>query len=705
MIYLLFALFLNFFSIVSSIDIVGNSGCSAPVCVFANANLRFGTGSENSVNTKGLFQQPFYYSRNSNAWFKLTYNNYPLDTAIGTGLTGPNWSKSTVVDLASINPTASSNDYSNFIVTSADSAKSTGYGKIIARRTYTVNNQRLILQNMFSLGFNDTFVKTITMIINDDSNTIQNAYIWVGTRDDYVGLTDSNFKTRGNLINSAFVPLTNTNQPSFAMTITNPTEGVLFYSETSGVNTVFQQCCAFSNVFNLLPHLSGITSVTNTDGSYAVVLPFGNITITANASITWYYAAGSISSLTSVVESVSVAQQADSTPSATPSSVASVSVSASGSVSLTTSRTSSPSNSVSSSGSKSSSRSVSSSQSSSPSISGSLSGSSTPSSSITPSNSISSSGSSSPSNSGTSSGSSSPTTSITSSNSISSSMSVSSSGSISSSISMTATYSITPTSSTALVAPIFTNQDSNLEEKKKVQTNIITGSTFGTVGGVGLIGLLIYVGFFRKNNDNTVICEICQERFAQNLIEDHRQNCLYADQPHHTTENNTQENNTQSINTQENNTQSINEIVLEDPQQSNKSETIIKTESQTENEQLESNDNKIICETHVDPIIQIDESVETTTDYRNELVKIEIPKSDNIIKHEVHIEPSFEILSTIMKEIVNLEKNLEPPKEIEKQEIFIETSSITMSEVIQKLYAESIREYMYELSTIQSTIQ
>ena len=279
-------------------------------------------------------------------------------------------------------------------------------------------------------------------------------------------------------------------------------------------------------------------------------------------------------------------------------------------------------------------------------------------------------------------------------------MSVSYSGSISSSISMSASCSIrpssslsptnyiipsnsiTPTSSTALVATIFTNQDSNLEEKRKIQTSIITGSTFGALSAVGLSGLLIYVGFFRKNNDNTVICEFCQERFAQNLIEDHRQNCLYTDQPR----NNTQENNTQENNTQENN-----EIALEDPEQLNQIEIVAKTE----NEQPESNDHKIICET------QIDECVEATTDYRKELIEIEIPKSDNIIRHEVHIEPSFEILSTIMKEIVNLEKNLEPPKEIEKQEILIETSSITMSEVIQKLYAESVREYICELSTIQ----
>ena len=48
-----------------------------------NSNLMFGTGSENSVNTKGTLQQPWY--NKDSTWYKLTYSNYPLDYAIGIG--------------------------------------------------------------------------------------------------------------------------------------------------------------------------------------------------------------------------------------------------------------------------------------------------------------------------------------------------------------------------------------------------------------------------------------------------------------------------------------------------------------------------------------------------------------------------------------------------------------------------------------------
>ena len=66
-------------AISNSIDIVGTSGCTSSTCVFSNAYLRFGTGSENSVNSWCLFVQPWYFSQSSNTWYKLTFSNYPLD--------------------------------------------------------------------------------------------------------------------------------------------------------------------------------------------------------------------------------------------------------------------------------------------------------------------------------------------------------------------------------------------------------------------------------------------------------------------------------------------------------------------------------------------------------------------------------------------------------------------------------------------------
>lgn len=338
---LLFSLAL---SLASSIDIVGSSGCTAPNCVFANARLRFGTGTQTSVNAQGLFVQPWYYSQIANTWYKLTYANYPLDTAIGLGYGSSQWSGATVTDIYSLSTTNALTDYSNFVVDSSDDTKSVGHGVIVANRSLVVSGKSLILQNKFSLGLNDSFVKIVSTVVNNGSSNLENIIIWTGTRDDFVGTTDSNTKTRGNLNTGSFVAVTANNQSSRAIMITNPTEGVLFYSETSGVMTSYALCCSFANAYNTNPLSLAPMTPTPTDGSYAAVLPIGNVSVGGSGSITWYYAAGVISSLTQVAQSVAAAQVADSgiVASVTPTSSITISITSTPTSSSTISITSTP---------------------------------------------------------------------------------------------------------------------------------------------------------------------------------------------------------------------------------------------------------------------------------------------------------------------------------------------------------------------------
>jgi hypothetical protein len=297
---------------VASIDSVGSTGCTVPICVFSNAYLRFGSGLETSVNSQGLFVQPWYYSQISNTWYKLTFNNYPLDTAIGVGYGSAHWSGATITDLYSLTSSNSVTDYSGFVVNSSDTTKSVGYGVIVANRTYTISGNRVILQNTFSLGVRDSFVKITTRLINIGDLPIKNAIMWTGTRDDYVGMTDVNIKIRGNLNTGSFVPVTSNTQSSRAIMIKNTEEGVLFYSETEGVMTSYALCCSFANAYNTYPLSLAPQTPVGTDGSYAAVLPLGNVSVGNSGSITWFYAAGSVSSLNTVAQSVSAAQVADS---------------------------------------------------------------------------------------------------------------------------------------------------------------------------------------------------------------------------------------------------------------------------------------------------------------------------------------------------------------------------------------------------------
>jgi hypothetical protein len=331
----------------SAYDTIGAAGCVAPACVLANSALRFGTGAENSVNAYGLFQQPWYYSPNASTWYKLTYSGYPLDTAIGVGTGGSHWSGATsIFDLYSLTPTNTVTDYSGFIATAVDAIKTTGYGKVVSNRTYVLSGNTVILQNTFSLGHNDSFVKVKSRLINISPSTFSNVILWVGTRDDYVGVTDINTKTRGNLGLNGFTPLTAVGQSSNAIMITNTNEGVLFYSDTPGVMTAYARCCMFSDVYNTNPQTLAPATATPTDGSYTAVLPLGSVQTGGMGEIVWYYGAGAISILNTVSQTVAEAQAAETSPSVTPSVTASMSASASATASV------SPSESVSVTGSR-----------------------------------------------------------------------------------------------------------------------------------------------------------------------------------------------------------------------------------------------------------------------------------------------------------------------------------------------------------------
>jgi hypothetical protein len=275
---------------------------------FENGALRFGNGSQHSVNSIGLFEQPFYWSALSSRYFKLTYSSYPLDMAIGTGTGGGNWSGSTVVELNAGLVTAQTFDYSGYSVLSSTSTTSKGYGRIIVRTTFTINSQSVEVKHVYTLGQTDNFVKIETTSTNKHASTISNMHIWVGTRDDYVGSSDSPTKTKGNLdgVDGAFQAVANAATQARALQITTANEGALFYSTTAGADMSVDGCCSFSNAYNRNPNQT--QPVTGpADGSYAAVLPVGNLAIGASATITWFYAAGALQDLGNVAKSVAAA--------------------------------------------------------------------------------------------------------------------------------------------------------------------------------------------------------------------------------------------------------------------------------------------------------------------------------------------------------------------------------------------------------------
>ncbi|MET3021020.1 hypothetical protein [Flavobacterium hydatis] len=222
--------------------------------VLDNDILRFGTGTENSVNPGGNLQQPFYYNPTTSLWAKLTYDNYPFDNAYYIGGDGSNeWNTN---GSSSINATltAQTVDDSQFIITTSPK----GYGTIVSKGNITINGSLLEVENTYTLEEKSSFIIINVKIKNIGTAPVTNVRFWSGTKDDFIGINDRPEKTRGNIVGEAFVPLTASTDRAKALKLYSGEEGVIIFSNSNRANTIIQSCCQWSNVIYQNPNTSVI---------------------------------------------------------------------------------------------------------------------------------------------------------------------------------------------------------------------------------------------------------------------------------------------------------------------------------------------------------------------------------------------------------------------------------------------------------------
>jgi hypothetical protein len=272
--------------------------------VINNGNMRFGDGVELSINTSGNFKQPFYLNIGS-TWSQLTYtdgllavpiapNPYPLDSKFGVGGDGTNtWN--TTGDLQP-NPIMAGQVFDS-------SGFSGGSGVIKVKGNITVGTAQLELINSFNIDAGDNFIEVTTTAKNIGAAAITNLRYWIGTRDDYVGGTDSPTIVRGNLVSGAFQPLTLMTEVSSALRITTPDEGILFFTLASNANNSH---AGFDFNFNPSENLDPDTAlISNTiDGSYSMYVRMNDLAVNESDSFTWYYAAAALDDLDDVIGDV-----------------------------------------------------------------------------------------------------------------------------------------------------------------------------------------------------------------------------------------------------------------------------------------------------------------------------------------------------------------------------------------------------------------
>ncbi|MBT9491676.1 MAG: filamentous hemagglutinin N-terminal domain-containing protein [Paucibacter sp.] len=294
------------------------SGGATKNLVLDNGLLRFGNGTENSIDTSGQLRQPFYFDNvtpGRNGWYQMTFSNYPLDIGVGVGGDGSNsWNYSGTVKTTQDSFNTALSDKSINIAGFRE-----GLGTITSSASLNMGAGQLIrVENSYELLAGNRYIKTDTQLTNLGGGALSNLRLWVGTRDDYVGQGDSSYKSKGNIVSSAFVALPTQNTASNALKVSENNDGttggaVLFYSTSDGVDMAHAGCCQFSNSSNKDPRTSLINS-TRVDGSYAMYKRLVDLSSGQSAGFVWYYAGAPVSLLSGAIAAVGQAAGGGSTP-------------------------------------------------------------------------------------------------------------------------------------------------------------------------------------------------------------------------------------------------------------------------------------------------------------------------------------------------------------------------------------------------------
>lgn len=272
--------------------------------VLDNDLIRFGTGSEASVNNLGNLKQPFFYHNTGSRWYQLTHGVKPLDIAIAVDGDGTDdWNRN---GTTAENPTLGNQyiDTTNFTITTGNK----GYGIIVSTGTINVGGKILKLETSYNLRQNKSFVEITTKVTNLSGGDVDNLRVWVGTRDDYVGSDDSPTKDRGNIVDGAFEQLSVKTDQSSAIKISSGNSDnsvAFFYSTSEKANISVSNCCSFSNAYNTNPDNTNIT--INGDGSYSLYMRMDDLADNASEEFTWFYAAGEAADIEGIIQDVASA--------------------------------------------------------------------------------------------------------------------------------------------------------------------------------------------------------------------------------------------------------------------------------------------------------------------------------------------------------------------------------------------------------------
>ena len=253
-----------------------------------NSQLRIGDGTEDSVTSSGTISQPWAFLRGT--WTKLTNLDSELDFALSVS--------GAEQTIGSSNPATI--DTSAFTSDSSAGGVDTGTGTITATNTFLVSGADVTLVRRYSLTPGNNGL-TIEFEISAASAPATDVAMWVGTHDDQIGTSASadnpdrfvgtvstistvstytiNFSTGAISNPSTHQELEFTaGTAGAAVSVQTGTAGVQMWSDSPGATGLISNTTGFSSIINMDPSTTfSTTGILESDGSYGLYLPFGNL--------------------------------------------------------------------------------------------------------------------------------------------------------------------------------------------------------------------------------------------------------------------------------------------------------------------------------------------------------------------------------------------------------------------------------------------
>jgi outer membrane protein OmpA-like peptidoglycan-associated protein len=264
-----------------------------------------------------------------------------------------------------------------------------GTGTLIASADFLLGSKTVTVINRYSLAPNSKFLEVTTSVENPGASAVENVNVWVGTRDDWVGIkndggdnaqTDFVFryradlpqKFRGTITDGVFQTLSSgTTERASALVLESIDGAGLFFSTSLNVNAIIAPCCetlqifaaansiatgtntysGFENAVTLNPSASAISTPLGAeafkpanpdadfhknrrtdlrDAGYAIHLPLGSIASGQSKGATWFLGGTAYSERSSLLQTVSEAAEELSQAAGSGSSSGSESSSSSG---------------------------------------------------------------------------------------------------------------------------------------------------------------------------------------------------------------------------------------------------------------------------------------------------------------------------------------------------------------------------------------